>query len=86
MKKLNPSQINSDPSGEQVLQIPLSDRWRIYHRLQELKIQSSCLPDGSLRVQVNNLLEGILIRSTVMQFLASRHELVEWLERCWQYK
>ncbi|MBD2615704.1 hypothetical protein VF14_10480 [Nostoc linckia z18] len=86
MKKLNPSQINSEPSGEQVLQIPLSDRWRIYHRLQELKIQSSCLPDGSLRVQVNNLLEGILIRSTVMQFLASRHELVEWLERCWQYK
>lgn len=70
---------------DQVLQIPLSDRWRIYHRLQELKINSSCPPDGSLRVQVNNLLEGILIRSTVMQFLASRQELLEWLERCWIY-
>ncbi|MHC5832145.1 MAG: Asr1405/Asl0597 family protein, partial [Nostoc sp.] len=32
--------------GDQVLQIPLSDRWRIYHRLQELKIKSSCPPDG----------------------------------------
>ena len=71
--------------GDQVLQIPLSDRWRIYHRLQELKINSSCPPDGSLRVQVNNLLEIILIRSTVMQLLASRHELLEWLERCWHY-
>ncbi|MEH2195395.1 MAG: Asr1405/Asl0597 family protein [Nostoc sp.] len=70
---------------DQVLQIPLSDRWRIYHRLQELKINSSCPPDGSLRVQVNNLLEGILIRSIVMQFLGSRHELLEWLERCWIY-
>ncbi|RCJ23612.1 hypothetical protein A6S26_02655 [Nostoc sp. ATCC 43529] len=76
--------MTNDTLGEQVLQIPLSDRWRIYHRLQELKIKSSCLPDGSLRVQVNNLLEAILIRSTVMQFLASRHELIEWLERCWQ--
>ncbi|MEH2383371.1 MAG: Asr1405/Asl0597 family protein [Nostoc sp.] len=71
--------------GDQVLQIPLSDRWRICHRLQELKIKSYCPPDGSLRVQVNNLLEVILIRSTVMQFLASRHELLEWLERCWHY-
>lgn len=70
---------------DQVLQIPLSDRWRIYHRLQELKIKSYCPPDGSLRVQVNNLLEAILIRSTVMQLLASRQELLEWLERCWLY-
>ncbi|MBD2564461.1 MULTISPECIES: Asr1405/Asl0597 family protein [Nostoc] len=85
MRKLNASQLNSDPLGDQVLQIPLSDRWRIYHRLQELKINSSCPPDGSLRVQVNNLVEAILIRSTVMQFLASRHELLEWLERCWDY-
>jgi hypothetical protein len=68
-----------------VLQIPRSDRWRIYYRLQELKIKSYCPPDGSLQVQVNNLLEIILIRSTVMQFLASRQELLEWLERCWHY-
>jgi hypothetical protein len=83
MSMLSPC--SSDASGDQVLQIPLSDRWRIYHRLQELMIKSSCPPDGSLRVQVNNLQEAILIRSTVMQFLASRHELVDWLERCWNY-
>ncbi|WP_375468101.1 Asr1405/Asl0597 family protein [uncultured Nostoc sp.] len=85
MRELNTSPLSSEPLGDQVLQIPLSDRWRIHHRLQELKIKSYCPPDGSLRVQVNNLLEVILIRSTVMQFLASRQELLEWLERCWHY-
>ncbi|MFN6566067.1 Asr1405/Asl0597 family protein [Dendronalium sp. ChiSLP03b] len=77
--------MTNDILGAQVLQIPLSDRWLIYHRLQELMISCSCPADGSLRVQVNNLLEAVLIRSTVMQFLASRHELIEWLERCWDY-
>ncbi|WP_341531155.1 Asr1405/Asl0597 family protein [Nostoc sp. UHCC 0302] len=75
----------SSDAFDQVLQIPLCDRWRIYYRLQELMIPCSCPPDGSLRVQVNNLLEAILIRSILMQFLASRHELVDWLERCWCY-
>ncbi|QSJ17736.1 hypothetical protein JYQ62_02325 [Nostoc sp. UHCC 0702] len=70
---------------DQILQIPLSDRWLIYHRLQELMICCSCPADGSLRVKVNNFLEAVLIRSTVMQFLASRHELIQWLERCWDY-
>ncbi|EKF01475.1 hypothetical protein FDUTEX481_07922 [Tolypothrix sp. PCC 7601] len=69
--------------GEQILHIPLSDRWLIYQRLQDLMIDCSCLADGSLRVQVNNRREALLIRSTVMQFLASRQELVDWLERCW---
>ncbi|WP_414527176.1 Asr1405/Asl0597 family protein [Nodularia chucula] len=74
---------SSDFFGEQILQIPLCDRWRISQRLQELKISCCCHSDGSLRVKVNNLVEAILIRSTMMQFLASRHELIDWLERCW---
>jgi hypothetical protein len=68
--------------GEQILQIPLGDRWCIYHRLQELMISCSCPEDGSLRVQINNLQEAILFRSTLMQFFASRHQLVTWLEHC----
>jgi hypothetical protein len=69
--------------GEQILQIPFSDRWLIYYRLQDLMITCSCPPDGSLRVQVNNFQEAILVRSVVMQFFASRYQLVEWLETCW---
>ncbi|BAT52791.1 hypothetical protein NOS3756_17320 [Nostoc sp. NIES-3756] len=71
------------PWSSQVLQIPLCDRWQIYHRLQELMIPCSCHADGSLRVQVNSWLTAILVRSTVMQFLGSRQELIDWLERCW---
>jgi hypothetical protein len=69
--------------GEQFLEVPLSDRSEIFHRLRELMIACSCEPDGSLRVQVNSLKEAVLVQSTVMQFLASREELVEWLESCW---
>ncbi|MBD2254081.1 Asr1405/Asl0597 family protein [Nostoc parmelioides] len=71
------------PCSSQVLQIPLCDRWQIYHRLQELMIPCSCHTDGSLRVQINSWLTAILVRSTVMQFLAPRQELIDWLERCW---
>ncbi|BAY26593.1 hypothetical protein NIES2100_64090 [Calothrix sp. NIES-2100] len=71
--------------GDRVLQIPLSDRWRIYSRLQELMIPCSCLADGSLRVQVDSLQTAILVRSTLMQFFASRQQLLDWLEHCWHY-
>ncbi|QLE54498.1 Asr1405/Asl0597 family protein [Nostoc sp. TCL26-01] len=74
------------PCSSQVLQIPLCDRWQIYHRLQELTIPCSCTTDGSLRVEVNSCVAAILVRSTVMQFLASRQELIDWLERCWYCK
>ncbi|MDF5720058.1 MAG: hypothetical protein PUP91_06130 [Rhizonema sp. PD37] len=69
--------------SDHLLEVPLSDRWRIYHRLQELMIPCWCLADGSLRVRVNNCLTAILVRSTLLQFMANRHELVDWLERCW---
>ncbi|MDM9381289.1 hypothetical protein QUB80_11295 [Chlorogloeopsis sp. ULAP01] len=75
---------SSNALGDHILQIPLSDRWRIYHRLQELMIPCSCPPDGSLRVQVNSCLTVILVHSTVKQFVASRQELIDWLEQCWQ--
>lgn len=74
---------NNDVSVGQVITIPLGDRWCIYRRLQELCIPCACLIDGSLRVNVNHGLALILVRSTVQQFLASRQELVTWLERCW---
>lgn len=78
---LTPS--SSDTIIGQVLQIPRSDRWQIYHRLQELMIPCCCPADGSLRVEVNNPTDAFLVRSTVLQFVSSRQELVDWLERCW---
>lgn len=78
------------PSGSnvlhQIVEIPYHQRWQIYHRLQELNIPCCCREDGSLQVQVNNWIAAILIRSTVIQFTASRLSLIDWLERCWQLK
>lgn len=70
-------------SSTHVVSVPRIDRWRIYHRLQELKIPCWCLPDGSLRVEVQNSMGALLLRSVVQQFVASRQEMVNWLERCW---
>ncbi|MEB3151040.1 MAG: hypothetical protein VKL60_18725 [Sphaerospermopsis sp.] len=69
--------------GEQFLEVPLSDRSEIFHHLQELMIACTCEPDGSLRVQINSFKEAVIVQNTIMQFLASREELVEWLESCW---
>jgi hypothetical protein len=76
---------SSDTSYEQVVQIPLSERWQVYQRLQDLKIPCSCFSDGSLRVQVNSCITALLLRSTLMQIQKPRQELIEWLERCWKH-
>jgi hypothetical protein len=73
-----------DVSSSQPIAVSRCDRWRICHRLQELAIPSSCPDDGSLQVEVNSVSDAVLIRSTVMQFTASRQELIDWLKRCWE--
>jgi hypothetical protein len=78
----HPSHLNS--SVAHVVAVPRIDRWRIYHRLQELMIPCWCPEDGSLRVEVQNSTGALLLRSVVQQFMASRPEMVRWLERCWE--
>jgi hypothetical protein len=80
-------QVDNQPifhtSMTHVVSVPRSDRWRIHHRLQELMIPCWCLPDGSLRVEVQHGIAAILLRSVVQQFIAPRTDMVNWLERCW---
>ncbi len=73
-----------ETSAAQVIQVSRIDRWRVHRRLQELMIPSWCPEDGSLRVEVDNPLTALLVRSTVKQYVSSRYELVDWLERCWK--
>jgi hypothetical protein len=73
-----------EASATQTIQVSRIDRWCIHQRLQELTIPCWCLDDGSLQVTVNSALTAMLVRSVVQQFVASRRELVNWLERCWQ--
>lgn len=67
----------------QIVQVSFVDRWQVYYRLKELMIPCWCPADGSLRVEINNSLQAILLRSTVWQLMASRSELIDWLNRCW---
>ncbi|WP_239033138.1 Asr1405/Asl0597 family protein [Leptothermofonsia sichuanensis] len=76
-------QLNINVFETHVVSVPRIDRWRIYYRLQELMIPCWCLPDGSLRVKVQSGMGVLLLRSVVQQFVASRQEMVNWLERCW---
>ena len=75
---------SSNTSVGQIVNVSRILRWQICHRLQELRIPCWCPADGSLRVEVNDSISAMLVRSTVQQFVAPRQELVEWLERCWQ--
>ena len=72
-----------DAFVSQVAKIHRSDRWSVYRRLRELNIPCWCPEDGSLWVEINPCIHGILLRSTVQQFVSTRSELTHWLERCW---
>lgn len=75
--------LSANPPIVQAIAIAQCDRWRIYHRLQELMISCSCPADGSLCVKIHHGIDLILVRSVVQQYTTSRQELVNWLERCW---
>lgn len=72
-----------DTFVSQVVKINRSDRWSVYRRLQELNISCWCPPDGTLWIEIEHCIHAILIRSTIQQFVSSRSELTDWLERCW---
>jgi hypothetical protein len=72
-----------DTFVSQVVKINRSDRWSVYRRLQELNIPCWCPPDGTLWIEIEHCIHAILIRSTIQQFVSSRLELTDWLERCW---
>ena len=75
---------NPDAFVSQVAKVSRGDRWLVYRRLQELKISCWCPADGSLWVAVDSCIDAILVRSTVQHLMASRPELLDWLERCWE--
>ncbi|MGF1541661.1 MAG: Asr1405/Asl0597 family protein [Pleurocapsa sp.] len=72
-----------DAFVSQVAKIHRSDRWSVYRRLQELNISCWCPKDGTLWVEIDCCIHAILIRSTIQQFVSTRSELTNWLERCW---
>lgn len=72
-----------DASVARVAKINRSDRWTVHRRLQELDIPCWCPEDGALWIEIDSCVNAILLRSTVQQFVNTRSESIDWLERCW---
>ena len=70
--------------AKQVVEVNWADRWSVYHRLQELEIPCQCAMEKPLTVQVTNPTASLQIWSVLRQIEASRQELVQQLESCWQ--
>ncbi|NJO39619.1 MAG: hypothetical protein HC865_02730 [Cyanobacteria bacterium RU_5_0] len=78
------NQSPSHPLNAHLISIARCDRWCAYYRLQELEIPCLCPEDGSLRVEVNSPIAILQLRSVIQQLTASRQQLINWLEYCWQ--
>jgi len=68
----------------QILTISRSDRWSLSRRLEELHIPCTCHTDGTFSVEVASPLQLLQFWSVLQQMKASRSDLLDWLERCWQ--
>jgi len=74
----------SNPALDEVVDIQGVARWQMYNRLQELGIACQCVAYQPLKVQVCSPATAIQLWSTTRQITASRQELAQWLELCWQ--
>ena len=73
----------SCPLDTQV-EVSNADRWKVYYRLQELHVACQCRSYQPLWVKLHNAKDAIHLWSVVKQNTASRQELIQWLEQCWQ--
>jgi hypothetical protein len=75
--------LGSDVLSGQPVAIPLSDRWHVYQRLQDLDISCSCPRNGGLRAEINTPTDALQLWSVTFQLQATRQQQISWLKRCW---
>ncbi len=73
----------ADTTADYIVQVDRSDRWLVYHRLQELGIDCQCSADGRLSARLASAHDAIQIWSVVQQLTQPRRWQLDWLERCW---
>lgn len=81
--------MKSTPANQPIIHavgINNTERWSIYHRLQELDIPCICSTSKPLKVQLDNPSAIAQLCSVVKQSTATRSELVDRLDRCWKIK
>lgn len=78
------SSSNRQADRNAILEIQSEHRWPIYHRLQSLDISCWCSVYKPLQVQLDSPLVLIQVQQVIRQITASRQDLMDWLEVCWQ--
>ncbi|WP_026100048.1 Asr1405/Asl0597 family protein [Fortiea contorta] len=69
-----------------VVEVDWVDRWRVYHRLQELEIPCWCAANQPLRVEINTPTAAVQLWSVAQQCTASRDDLIWILKQNWQLR
>lgn len=80
---MNPSS-ELEVSITNIVEVNWSDRWLIYHRLDELSIPCQCKTNQPLRVEITNVTAAIQLWSVTRRLTAPRQDLIDWLKRCWK--
>ncbi|MGF1493473.1 MAG: Asr1405/Asl0597 family protein [Microcoleaceae cyanobacterium] len=78
---MNSSQLQ--PEDTNPVEVDATDRWLVYYRLKDLDIPCWCQVGQPLRVRISTPAEAAQLSSVVKQHTASRHELIQNLEKCW---
>ena len=77
--------LNIDSSSStHTVAIDGANKWEMYHRLQALQIPCQCFIHKPLQVELNSPIAVIHLWSIVQRLTASRAQLVERLNLCWQ--
>lgn len=69
-----------------ILDVRWSMRWEVFRRLRALGIKCQCSTNDPLLVYLHSPTTVIQIWSVLRQTGASRLELIDWLENCWETK
>ncbi len=75
---------SSSKLSPDIISVNWADRWTVYYRLQALQIPCECFTNQPLRVQIGSPTAAIQVWSVMQQMTASRDQLLQWLEDCWQ--
>lgn len=88
MSDRNYKKTNSSPDQQtkNTLAIKWAYRWEVFRRLQALGIDCDCATNEPLLVDLDSPTTLVQIWSVVRQSTAPRHQLVAWLDDCWQSK
>ncbi|MBZ8181743.1 MAG: hypothetical protein SAL07_17255 [Oscillatoria sp. PMC 1051.18] len=76
--------MSSNPKLETGVAVNWADRWQVYYRLQDLQIPCRCATNQELQVEVYSPTGAIQLWSVVRNLTASRRDLINWLNCCWQ--